>query len=1051
MKKKYLLVICFLILCFVFKLEVKAAEVTFPNKIKCYIDGDVSKNNRTVTNYNVRIYKKYCNVNGEKVKALCSTFKYQAPHGLTCESKNWNRWGKNNKQKKAISYAVGHIIKESRKDELGNLNNGDGVNSYTKGYTLSELNVNRLLYYVASGGKSNDELYKLYMSFPLQISGNAKKKFNDLLSESKKIYNSIENNKPLGSVEITETKDEIKTKIQNTGKLKFTINCTDELGKDRCNSPTAKISIYKVDDDGKNKEPLTKTNSLKPISNSAGKAKFELDVRNFTTKRTNELDSGQSENIEFSIEFSHNLKYYKTQNYICKDKSSVSYQPLTLNLVKDVQEELNDNISVSIKNIGTGTESETKQISCASFLDRAKRKYKDNGDLENYYKALQKIYELNNTTTITAENNPLMELFQVKTRNYQCSDCEKNTNNEILNISNPSCSQSGEAITFDCEKIEYNNYFLLDNQYSSDGISKVYCSYNLQIDYSGINNQQISKGDLLFYSDDGIIGNGTVKINCGNNLKTGYSVLPIVSSIPLKITVGGDVMTLNAELYQTGEIVLRESNWKHFDFQKKMSWNQFSNVKSDIYMGLSGYGMPNVNQNLENFKIALQSNSFGYKVDQSERFFDINLDDHPTCSFKITDENIEQHLIYRSVDVDNPFINYQGQKRNTGNNWCFSGDDNLYGNIENGSLNENTTLINVKNVYVNFDNGDLNPIFDINENGYIDIIDFIKLKNSSLYVAVNPNYVNPITGENIVDIRGENIKVSGFLNSFTRGGNSKLIFASEEDFNDPLNDYDYVEQWYGTKEINDKLTNFVYDNEGNEKYINYYSVGGVYEFEIYKLFENIMSSESDPKLVKVVKGDLNLDGIRDPNDEKILKNILEQGTSVLDADKQLSIFQQYTADCDNDGYITNDDLMCVNDSNDETGVSVEENIGVESSFLVNCTNENNALIDNYITNAPNSNGYKTNSDGTKTKVKPLYSIVLTPENIKNIRNYNKRESVRYNDFRLSCTDGKKCVSKFITDLLRGENGMIKVSASGQCIDNVNYDSNGKRSFCEVEK
>ena len=42
---------------------------------------------------------------------------------------------------------------------------------------------------------------------------------------------------------------------------------------------------------------------------------------------------------------------------------------------------------------------------------------------------------------------------------------------------------------------------------------------------------------------------------------------------------------------------------------------------------------------------------------------------------------------------------------------------------------------------------------------------------------------------------------------------------------------------------------------------------------------------------------------------------------------------------------------------------------------------------------------------------PIYTITLTPSTIKEIRNYNKKNSL--NDFDMNCTDGYRCISTFL--------------------------------------
>ena len=68
--------------------------------------------------------------------------------------------------------------------------------------------------------------------------------------------------------------------------------------------------------------------------------------------------------------------------------------------------------------------------------------------------------------------------------------------------------------------------------------------------------------------------------------------------------------------------------------------------------------------------------------------------------------------------------------------------------------------------------------------------------------------------------------------------------------------------------------------------------------------------------------------------------------------------------------------------------------------------------------------------------KPMYSFTLTPQIIKEIREYNKTHS--YTDFDLKCDEnGNACVSEFITKLINGNlNGKsFDAHASGTCVEN----------------
>ncbi len=73
------------------------------------------------------------------------------------------------------------------------------------------------------------------------------------------------------------------------------------------------------------------------------------------------------------------------------------------------------------------------------------------------------------------------------------------------------------------------------------------------------------------------------------------------------------------------------------------------------------------------------------------------------------------------------------------------------------------------------------------------------------------------------------------------------------------------------------------------------------------------------------------------------------------------------------------------------------------------------------------------SDYDIYKLKPIYTITLTPTTIKNIRSYNKQNSL--NDFDMSCTDGYKCISKFLWEKFDGI-----IDTNNSCASSTGWDA-----------
>ena len=116
-----------------------------------------------------------------------------------------------------------------------------------------------------------------------------------------------------------------------------------------------------------------------------------------------------------------------------------------------------------------------------------------------------------------------------------------------------------------------------------------------------------------------------------------------------------------------------------------------------------------------------------------------------------------------------------------------------------------------------------------------------------------------------------------------------------------------------------------------------------------------------------------------------------------------------SADIDGDGAITYSD-NCNDTMND---YCILFRYAVKTNRKNNCESDasKNNIIKKYITDAPNS-------DSTD---KPMYSFTLTPDEIQNIRAYNKGHA--YNDFNMVCDENERnCLSKFLTDWIN--NGQV---------------------------
>lgn len=103
------------------------------------------------------------------------------------------------------------------------------------------------------------------------------------------------------------------------------------------------------------------------------------------------------------------------------------------------------------------------------------------------------------------------------------------------------------------------------------------------------------------------------------------------------------------------------------------------------------------------------------------------------------------------------------------------------------------------------------------------------------------------------------------------------------------------------------------------------------------------------------------------------------------------------------------------------------NVNGESSNRPMGTNWNENYERIFITNNRGVENYNI------YKLKPIYTITLTPSVIKDIRNYNKQNSL--NNFDMNCTDGYSCISKFLWEKFDGI-----VDTSNSCASSTGWDA-----------
>ena len=201
------------------------------------------------------------------------------------------------------------------------------------------------------------------------------------------------------------------------------------------------------------------------------------------------------------------------------------------------------------------------------------------------------------------------------------------------------------------------------------------------------------------------------------------------------------------------------------------------------------------------------------------------------------------------------------------------------------------------------------------------------------------------------------------------------------------------------------------------------------------------------------KGDVNLDGKVDQNDFDMLNSYIFSSN----ANNEIDSYTLVNADIDESGIVNIYDLVRFRDyfiasaydfnvtySGSDSSNEIDARDYDQSycnAYTTKNKNDNavsiNSTVEKYITNRPNSDGKKNSFSNDKAE--PLYSFTLKPDNIKEIRKYNKGKS--YDDFKLTCTNNE-CISTFVNLMFTSE--AYAENSSGLC-----KDKSINKQFCNV--
>lgn len=971
----------------------------FPDVITCNEHG-------LVTNYGLRIYKKYCvtdysNLEYEE-KAFCTWFWRDAAHGKDC---GITKWSDDEDKNTAISYAIGHIIKKY------------DVNAFDASYTLAESAINEFLYKL-----TNDK--SKYAGYPLNISNaSANSRYRNIVNEASSIYDNRVNGKDNTKNNSKKIKIDSK-KIKSNGELSVKLVCYNEYGEETCASATVSATI--------------------------GNTKYDLitdDNSTYTLDLTN-IRKGYESNQKYTINItaSQTLKYYEAKNYECG-----GYQSMTLNRIIEHKEVSTDKANI------TDTGTKNNNATCQSLVTQAKNEYGNNKNLASYYGKLLKIYKASTGEDVFGNGK-------------KCIDCISNAYGEVLNLENPSCNKiKNNHPKLTCDGISTNYKFLQSKTNTSGTKVYYYCTSKFNLDASSVigKSQNFNQGGLLYYSEDSKIATGSLLYDC---------MLPDNSSINIDVTlpklslnvnqkdaiVANFTSTLTDNSGNTDNNIVLNSTNPSFEGTVKYSYPENFNYKL-----LKGSTIQVVN-NCENGNCI--NYGYGFKTDATWANGISNLTINADNNIMKINQNVscdylsspmtnkrKANLLYRGIDTSSPFLTYDGKPRTTGANWCeVSVEEDKPNKSLSIGVKENTNNgINIKGIYKDVDSNNYYSIFDFNENGYLDLLDVKVLANS--LANGNSFYFK------------KDINLDYYSNY-----NFSSVYSSEQWS-------DYYDN-FSSNVIGSGFCNTCISDPSYEVYFTK-NLNGIYDVNIRLALESILkttfmnsvSSLNEEQglyptysLIDIKIGDINFDGKIDNNDYNELESIINSGKSFNELIGPLgqivgksNYIKFYYADCDRDGYLNNKDLVCIKSIYDSTleierneDGSLKETIeikedGFDSKLITDSNLENsvadrcsasNQKVQDYILNKPNSNGIiKNEINGVLTTIKtePIYSFTLTPSTIKKIRKYNDSNS--YDDFNLTCMEGKNCISDFVSDLFNGAYG--EVNAKGKC--------SNRASFCEV--
>ena len=747
MKKMVLIVLLLFSSCLL-----KVNAYTFPGSIDISGTGGVTVNGFPMTTIKGKI-------NFGERNVFCTRWGLPNPSQYNNDKCTLSTWPNVNNEK--ASAAIGSIILYWRQ--------------YSNSYFYTTVAINRFLYEI------NPEKNGLNEIAPSIYTLN---KVRDSVDKAKEIYNNYGNDNfiKVSSLKLngTSIKNNDTVEISDDSKkyiISATIECYDKEGGNKISCDSVGVSSLKVGNITNNYNDLIEKVN---IEKNADESIIKFDVTSFINSSDNS-DINSSDNIDIVISFYNQREYLIAQNYDC----GYNKQTITPNyILESPSPKKTQDINFNIKR---GKQSKTCEDSIGSAQD----------NIELY-------------------NNYLKE--------------------GLLDTLNPSCDNVDLKSNPSCEKTVSTNQFvkkLLVNGSEELALCKTNITFNNLV----ANNKNVSKNSLLYMPDDmpdgkksNLFGQATVEYDCDipakyektdgatdiivsgvneliPNLKLKFKnnygindtnligVLNSDSIIGCKVSDNNIICPSYTEFSKYGVKFTAKIDYTYSD-NNKYAMSSDGTLKRWI-SGDEVYGYGVLVPSTASITDGEMTIEFSRKdINGNDTILSIDTTDNSSinavCNFQIKSEDYKNEIIYRTIDINNPFNNPDGTERLTGSNWCKSIS-------KDGDTNMEDTISELEQYRVG----------DVNMDGVVDDNDrqlLQKLYNDG-YFDNNPDKnivkLSDTTGDGIINI-GDVTEIQRHLSGFTFSNQS---ISSEDGVVFIPNNSKYCQ---GNKENNDTIKDYIY-------------------------------------------------------------------------------------------------------------------------------------------------------------------------------------------------------------------------------------------------